>query len=219
MSQQSRASLASGLIALTLSVAACRAMAPAGPAVSPEAVGALSTSATALRTPDAGCFHADESIAHVPYTIEVVTRASRLAFVGTVQSIEAGVWNTKDGAHPDTNRRPGPHFEPEILTPVNVNIDRPLVGDQTSGTLRVLNEGGTDGCSVVHVQPIPRLDRGGRYVFFLNHGHDLDGTPRPDLWVVITAWSVDASGNVSTEEDGAVRLSDLVSRVRKTAGS
>jgi hypothetical protein len=53
---------------------------------------------------------------------------------------------------------------------------------------------------------------GGTYVFWTREGNDSDGTLRPDLDVVITAWPVDASGNVATEEDGRITV-DAISRV------
>jgi hypothetical protein len=155
------------------------------------------------------------SISHIPYTIETLSSPStKTALVGTVKSIEAGTWNTQNGSKPDLSRRPGPHFNPEILTPVNLSVDEPVFGDPKSGAVRVLNEGGTSDCSVVNVPSSPRLEVGGRYVFWLSDGIDFDGTHRPDLHMIIAAWSVDHADNVTTEEDGVVPLADLVRRIK-----
>ncbi len=164
------------------------------------------------------CVVYDLSINHAPYTVRSLVAAGSSAFVGTVLAIEGGTWNTANGAQPDPNAARGPHFDLEVLTPVNVRVDRPLAGTIKAGTVRVLREGGETGCSKVVVAGAPALDVGRQHVVWTRQGVDFDGTARPDLQVVITAWPVDDHGMVATEEDGPVSVDRLAALIATAGG-
>jgi hypothetical protein len=175
-----------------------------------------STSQAAASRP-ADCLNADISVNHLPYTIAALVGRAKSGFVGTVNRVEDGIWNTATGAQPSLQAREGPGFDPEILTPVDVVVDGVVSGKGQRGSLRALNEGGRSGCSSVKVPSAPVMSIGRQYVIWTRPGRDLDGRQRPDLDVVITAWLVDRAGRVSTEEDGAMSIELLLSRVADAA--
>ena len=165
-----------------------------------------------------GCIGRDQSVSHGPYTIENLAGASKLAVVGTVSAIEGGVWNTADRAAPAEVSRGEVSPDAAIFTPVNLTLDKVFSGDRAAGgSIRILNEGGTDGCSVMTVSGAPTFKPGSSYVVFLRDGSDADGKVRTDFDVVITAWPVDERGNVGTERDGSVPLDELAKRVSAAA--
>ncbi len=222
MTYRTSAILGLALVA-SIALSGCRALVPGAgvtaPAVSPESSASADPSTAAAAptpTPAVDCVGGDLSISHVPYTIDGIGQYARVAVVGTVNSLEGGVWNTPDGSPPGKGQKNGPRFDPEILTPINVNVDQVLIGSPKPGTIRVLNEGGTAGCSVMNVPSAPRITKGTNYVFFLREGEDATGKKQDALDVIITAWPVDRDGNVATEEDGIVPLTEVVSRVTAT---
>jgi hypothetical protein len=52
----------------------------------------------------------------------------------------------------------------------------------------------------------PDLQKGKKYVFFLQPSPDADGQRHPDLPLVLEAWPVDDSGQVETAEEGSLAL-------------
>lgn len=198
------------LLALTALLAACVSGPAAGASSSPGPGDAAAV--TAQPSPD--CIGTDVNVDAVPPTVANLMGFSTDVFVAQVKSIEAGVWNTKDGAQPGQGVKAGPKFNPAIVTPVNLQVTDTWVGDAGPGAIRVVNQGGTAGCSQWNVNIAPDLQKGGSYVFFLQPSTDADGQGHPELPVVLRAWPVDATGQVETPEDGSLTLVQLEGLVR-----
>ncbi|HLO36737.1 MAG TPA: hypothetical protein VK194_11665 [Candidatus Deferrimicrobium sp.] len=139
---------------------------------------------------------------------------STMVVVAEVKSIEAGVWNTTDGRQPDRGVKNGPKFNPEVETPINLQVDDPWFGDAGPGALRVVNPGGSAGCVEYHVSNAPDPQIGRTYVFFLQPSPDADGQRHPELPLVLEAWPVDDTGQVETPHDGSLSLASLEDLVR-----
>jgi hypothetical protein len=198
-----------GVIALTGLLAAC----VAGPgAISSTAPSVSSGSAAAQ--PDPACFGVNESVDTAPSTVANLMPFSTTVVVAQVKSIEAGVWNTKDGKQPGQGVKNGPRFNPEVDTLINLQVNDTWIGDAGPGALRVVNPGGTAGCVEYHVSNAADVQKGNTYVFFLQPSPDADGQRHPELPLVLAAWPVDGSGIVGTAEEGSLTLAQVEQLVR-----
>lgn len=197
-----------------LAPAALLAACVSGPATGANSSPAPSTVAAMPPQPSPECVVMDESVNAPPATVANLTQWSSIAVVAEVKSLEAGVWNTKDGKQPGQGVKGGPKFNPAIVTPVNLQVDDTWLGDAGPGALRVVNPGGKAGCSEWHVNIAPALQKGSTYVFFLQPSPDADGQRHPELPEVLRAWPVDATGQVQTPEDGSLTLVQLEALVR-----
>lgn len=196
------------VIVLTGLAGACVSGPAAGAITSPDrSSAAVSAAKTPRPSPD--CYGVDESVDTAPPTVANVMPFTTIVVVADVKSLEAGVWNTKDGKQPDRGVKPGPKFDPAIETPVNLQVDDTWFGGAGPGALRVVNPGGTVGCVEHHVNNAPDLQKGKKYVFFLQPSPDADGQRHPDLPLVLEAWPVDEMGDVATHEEGSVSLAQL----------
>lgn len=195
-----------GLVALAGLLGACVA-APAADAITSPA-----PSSAPQSSPD--CYGSNESVDTAPATVANVMPFTTIVVVADVKSLEAGVWNTKDGKRPDKGVKNGPRFNPAIETPVNLQVDDTWVGDAGPGALRVVNPGGTAGCLEYHVSNAPDLQKGKRYVLFLQPSPDADGQRHPELPLVLEAWPVDGTGQVATAVEGSLALTQLEDLVR-----
>lgn len=191
------------LLALTTFVGACVSGAGASSSPVPSDITAINPQ------PSPECITTDVNVDAIPPTVANLMGFSTDVFVAQVKSIEAGVWNTKDGTPPGKGVKAGPKFDPSIVTPVNLQVTDTWFGDAGPGAIRVVNRGGTAGCSAFNVNIAPDLQKGSTYVFFLQPSTDADGQGRPDLPVVLRAWPVDANGQVQTPEDGSLSLAQL----------
>jgi hypothetical protein len=198
------------LVALTALLAACIS----GPAAGASSSPAPSDASAVAAQPSPDCITTDVSVNAVPPTVANLMGFSKIVVVAQVKSLEAGVWNTKDGAQPGQGVKAGPRFNPAIVTPVNLQVTDTWFGDAGPGAMRVVNQGGTAGCSQWNVNIAPDLQKGGSYVFFLQPSADADGQGHPELPVVLRAWLVDATGQVETPEDGSLTIAQLESLVR-----
>jgi hypothetical protein len=103
--------------------------------------------------------------------------------------------------------------EAHVYTPFTVDVELVVHGAATDGRIRVSIEGGTVGCYSVHVDTVPHLQVGARYVFFLTAPTGSD--PPPEVWDV---WMVDSHDVVSTYE-GLMPLAQLVDRIDRLAAA
>ena len=204
-----------GLMCTSALLAGCRA----GPAAEESTPAPSVLEEPAASVANEGCIGTTQSVSHAPYTIENLAGASKFAILGTVGAVNDGVWNTSDGAAPaELVSRGAVPPNAAIFTPIDMSVDQSLLGDSAGGSIRVMNEGGSDGCSVMSVSGAPTLEPGATYVLFLRDGTDSEGKIRSDFNVVITAWPVDEKGNVATERDGTVTLDELTDRVAAASG-
>lgn len=160
------------------------------------------------------CRGINESVDTPPLSVHFLMDFATDVFVGEVKSIEAGVWNTKDGKKPPKGVKNGPKFNPGVVTPVNLQIDESFFGDAGPGAIRVVNPGGTADCVEHHVSNAPVLEKGKTYVFFVQPSPDADGVRKPDLPQVIAAWPVLADGSVETSVEGILTLNEVKALVR-----
>ena len=178
-----------------------------------------SAAVSAARTPrpNPDCYGIDESVDTAPPTVANVMPFTTIVVVADVRSLEAGIWNTMDGKQPDNGVKNGPKFAPAIETPINLHVSDSWVGNASPEALRVVNPGGTAGCVDHHVNNAPDLQKGKKYVFFLQPSPDADGQRHPELPLVLEAWPVDGTGQVETAEEGSMslaQLEDLVHHLR-----
>lgn len=201
---------------LTLTVAATVALlasacsgrfpgASAAGSADPSPVETTAASPAAIESPE--CYGIDESVDTPPDTVASVMSVTDLVVVADVIAIEGGNWNTVDGKAPPQRR--GPHFNPGIVTPINIQVDQTLYGEGQNGALRVVNPGGTAGCFEHQVSNAARLEKGKRYAFFLQPSSDADGNLHRELPLIVAAWPVDDAGSVATPENGTLTVSQL----------
>ena len=204
---RSRSGLLS-LIALTGQLGACVSGSAAGAITSPAP---SSTAVVAAMTPQPNpdCYGVDESVDMAPPTVANLMPYASIVVVADVKSLEAGIWNTKDGKPPARGFKPGAKFDPQVETPVNLQVNDTWFGEARPGALRIVNPGGTAGCVEYHVSNAPNLQKGKTYVFFLQSSPDADGQRHPELPIVLEAWPVDGTGQVETAEEGSLTLAQL----------
>ncbi len=195
-----------------VTVAGCARLESGAPA--PPDDPTTASASPAPRAPRPECYGLNEYVEGPPRTIETVMTVTHAVIVGDVVSIEAGMFNTRDGQPPDPRRPRGPSYNPGVVTPINVQVHSSIEGDEHSGTIRVVIEGGAAGCIVHRVDNAPRLERGKRYALFLQPSKDAGGVRHPELPGVIVGWPVDADGLVQTEEDGVLTLDEFEAKVR-----
>ena len=100
-----------------------------------------------------------------------------------------------------------------VYTPFAVEVERVIRGDAGVGQTRVSIEGGTVGCYEVHVDTVPVLQVGSRYVLFLVGPVGTD--PPPGVWDV---WMVDNQDVVWTYK-GPMPLAQLIDRIDRLAAA
>ncbi len=100
-----------------------------------------------------------------------------------------------------------------VYTPFTVDVERVIHGEATVGRTHVSIEGGTVDCYSVHVDTVPVLETGARYVFFLTSPVGTD--PPPEVWDV---WLVDDKNVVSTYQ-GPMPLTELIERIDRLAAA
>ena len=98
-----------------------------------------------------------------------------------------------------------------VYTPFAVEVERVIHGNASLGRTRVSIEGGTIGCYEVHVDTVPALQVGSRYVLFLVGPVGTD--PPPEVWDV---WMVDIQDVVWTYQ-GPMPLAQLIDRIDRLA--
>jgi hypothetical protein len=200
------------LTAATVLLGAC-VSGPTGTTSVPDPSSTAVSAATTLR-PNPDCYGVDESVDTAAPTVANVMPFTTIVVVADVKSLEAGIWNTKDGKQPDKGVKNGPTFAPAIETPINLQVSDTWVGEAGPGALRVVNPGGTAGCVEHHVNNAPDLQKGKKYVFFLQPSPGADGQRHPELPVVLEAWPVDLTGHVETGVEGSLSLARLEDLVR-----
>lgn len=166
------------------------------------------------RSPD--CYTMTESVDAPPPSIKNLVPISSAVVIGRVASVEPGRWNTSDGAKPTDPRGSGPKYQPGIVTPVVVEVERSLVGDSV-GELTVLLEGGVAGCIAHRVYPSPLIEPKRSYAFLLRPSRQADGTIQPEAPQVIAAWPIDDVGQIQTPVDGALSATDFAAAVADAA--
>jgi hypothetical protein len=100
-----------------------------------------------------------------------------------------------------------------VYTPFTVAVERVIHGTAGLGRTRVSIEGGTVGCYEVHVDTVPALQVGSRYVLFLISPAGTD--PPPGVWDV---WMVDNQDVVWTYQ-GPMPLTQLIDRIDRLAAA
>jgi hypothetical protein len=100
-----------------------------------------------------------------------------------------------------------------VYTPFAVEVERVIHGEVGLGRTRVSIEGGTVGCYEVHVDTVPSLHVGSRYVLFLIGPAGSD--PPPEVWDV---WVVDGQDVVWTYQ-GPIPLAQLIDRIDRLAAA
>jgi hypothetical protein len=103
--------------------------------------------------------------------------------------------------------------EAHVYTPFAIDVERVIHGQASPGRTLVAIEGGTVGCYSVHVDTVPTLRVGARYVLFLPG--PIGSQPPPEVWDV---WAVDDQNVVSTYQ-GQMPLSALVERIDRLAAA
>lgn len=103
--------------------------------------------------------------------------------------------------------------EAHVYTPFAIEVERVIHGKAVPGPTRVSVEGGTVGCYEVHVDTVPALRVGGRYVLFLVGPAGTD--PPPELWDV---WMVDDQDVVWTYQ-GPMPMADLIDRIDRLSAA
>ena len=103
--------------------------------------------------------------------------------------------------------------EAHVYTPFAVEVERVIHGQAVPGPVLVSIEGGTVGCYEVHVDTVPSIKVGARYVLFLTGPAGTD--PPPEVW---DAWTVDNQDVVWTYQ-GPMPLSELVDRIARLAAA
>ena len=100
-----------------------------------------------------------------------------------------------------------------VYTPFSVEVERVIHGQARVGLTRISIEGGTVGCYEVHVDTVPVLQVGSRYVLFVvgPAGTDLP----PEVWDV---WMVDNQDVVWTYH-GPMPLAELIDRMDRLAAA
>ena len=134
MRHPDRRSLLLTMVVLNGLVGACASSPAAGTTPVPDPRSAAVSAAKTPR-PNPECYGVDESVDTVPPTVANVMPLATIAVVADVESLEAGIWNTKDGKQPDDVHQVGPTFDPAIETPVNLEVSDAWVGDAGPGAL------------------------------------------------------------------------------------
>lgn len=160
-------------------------------------------------TEEPNCYGINEAVDTPPLSVDFLMDFATEVFVAKVKSIEAGVWNTRNGDKPPKGVKNGPRFNPGIVTPINLQVDTTLLGGAGPGAIRVVNPGGTTDCVEHNVSNAPVLEKGKTYVFFLQPSSDAEGVKKPELPQVIAAWLVLADGSVETAVEGVLPLNDV----------
>lgn len=161
------------------------------------------SSADPTASPSPDCYGINESVDTPPLTIANLMPATTSVVVALLETIEPGVWNTKDGSN----------FNPGIKTLIDLQVTRTIVGDDGPVGLRVVNSGGTADCVVHNVSSSPPVEKGKTYVFFLQPSPDADGVRHPELPLILTAWPVNEDGTVDSEYDGTLSVDELAAEV------
>lgn len=180
-----------------------------------------SVAASAVPESTEACGSAAISIDYVPFTTATLAGNGWDFVVADVVGFELAIFNTPDGGRPPgfpgrpSSPHPNPNAETMIYTPLNVVIDRAISGQWSPGPSQFLVEGGTVlldggsiGCFEMRVSPVPRVERGSRYLFILSDALDADGQNPLPLPKARFAWTVDPAGTVQTV-DGPMSLDEL----------
>lgn len=215
MRDLNRQILAASIALLPALLSACAAAGTGATGTSEPIIQAALGSAS--DTPD--CYGIDESVDAAPSTIANLLPFTTSVVVADAKTIEGGVFNTKNGTRPDTGQKSGPKFNPGVVTPINLQITRTMLGSDGPGALRVVNPGGTADCVVENVSSGATVARGKSYVFFLQPSPDSDGVRHPELPIILAAWPVNADGSVDTAYDGTMSVDDLASAVANPSPS
>jgi hypothetical protein len=183
---------------------------------SPSAVARSAAISSATQTFSGPCGEADIAVDRGPYVIAGIQvpgffpnmapagwqrddlALRQVVIVGTVVAEEPAAFGGQ--AH--------------VYTPFAVEVERVIHGEAGLGPTRISIEGGTAGCYEVHVDTVPALQVGSRYVLFLTGATGADPQP-PEVWDV---WAVDGEDVVSTYA-GPLPLSELVSRIERLAAA
>jgi hypothetical protein len=147
------------------------------------------------------CYSVNESVDTPPPTIATLSRVTTAVVIAEVTEIEQGTWNTRDGEQPVGAFRAGPDFNPGVITPVHLRVERWIRGDDGPTAIRAVNPGGIAGCVEHSVSNAPLLVQGRTYAFFLQPSRDADMVRHPELPQIIVAWPV-TDGTVETMHDG-----------------
>lgn len=203
-----------------LVLAACVAPGSSGDPVAPivDSSAPLSSDSSAPSDPSAKptfpeCYGINESVEHDPFTIANLLQFTDRIVVAEVLALGPGEFNTSDGKNPGPGAKPRPGFEPGVITPVILAVDRAILGDVPRGELRVAVRGGTAGCVTHYVSSAPLLERNTSYVLFLNPSLDAEGKPHPELAVATAAFPIDEKGDVETLHDGTMSVNELATAV------
>ncbi len=174
---------------------------PLAPAVSPKPI-------------DSECRHFAEIVDRVPPTIEAMARRKLTIVAGTVTDVGPGQWNTENAEPPASVNDLYPY---DVIRLLRISTDASLAGDIAGPLLTIWVPGGSIGCSEFINSDAPsNIESGQRFVLFLDRVPLRNGLANVDRAVQL--WSIGGSDLVSTPEDGAMSVAELVSRLN-TAGS
>lgn len=145
-------------------------------------------------------------------TIANRSGASVLVLVASVETIEAGRWNTPSGERPAAIDDIGPD-NPDtsmIYRPVSISVQEAVRGTGVDNPTSVRWVGGQSGCDFAAIDSGTRVELvpGDRYVFFLGVSVDAGGKRSPDL-MILEAWPISADDRVATPLEGNIPLSTL----------
>jgi hypothetical protein len=151
------------------------------------------------------------NVDRMPLTTKNLASVSSFTFVGVFQGYETARWSTPDGARP---RDVSPRSPAAIYRPARFDLETTVAGTAPTGTFTLRVDGGTVGCETYTYDTAPALKIGARYLVFAGYTINAEGKPVPNLGLV-EAWPVDASGTVTTSEEGLVALAALTDEIRQ----
>jgi hypothetical protein len=154
-----------------------------------------------------------------PYTTSILAGYGWTFVLADVVAAGPAFYNTPDGSRPDAfsgskpSIRPDPGAQPSVYTPIDVQVISSINGSLADGPAQVLVMGGIVDCFVMHVSPMPVIEKGSRYVLVLDGALGSDGKTEMQLQQVMLAWPVDSKGTITTDE-GQMSLDELTEIIR-----
>ncbi len=141
-------------------------------------------------------------------TIDLITKVSSAAIVGTVTGVGGAQWNTADGLPPTAREELDAYH---VMRLVNIDVSRTLRG-AAMASLTVWVPGGAIGCSRFDSGEFPQtISPGDAFVFFLRAE-----SPRTGATGVLRTgemWPVATDGTVVTPVDGKLSLDQIASKI------
>ena len=177
---------------------------------SPTSPPGPTSTATPTLGASASCLVVRVNVDRMPLTTKNLATVSSVTFVGTFQRYDKARWSTSDGARPQDA---SPRSPAAIYRPARFDADMTVAGTAPTGTIALRVDGGTVGCDTYVYDTAPTLVTGARYLVFAGYTIDASGRPVPNLGLV-EAWPIDASGMVTTAEEGMVTLAALTDEIR-----